>query len=102
MALQGPRPRAKSPALQARLAELQRKLDQHQYDTMLQGIAEKVVAPGSLICAVSLLDVGAMYSHNSGVSWEKQAHLVRLSSIAWCLEDLHAGLHRSLSSNQAM
>ena len=42
VALQGPRPRAKSPALQARLAELQRKLDQHQYDTMLQGIAEKV------------------------------------------------------------
>ena len=42
MALQGPRPRAKSPALQARLAELQRKLDQHQYDTMLHGIAEKV------------------------------------------------------------
>jgi len=32
----------KSPALQARLAELQKKLEQHQYDVMLQGIAEKV------------------------------------------------------------
>jgi hypothetical protein len=42
IALQGPKPRAKSPALQARLAELQKKLEQHQYDVMLQGIAEKV------------------------------------------------------------
>ena len=33
----------KSPALQARLAELQKKLEQHQYDVMLQGIAEKVL-----------------------------------------------------------
>ncbi len=42
LALQGPRVRVRSPALQARLAELQKKLEQHQYDVMLQGIAEKV------------------------------------------------------------
>lgn len=41
VALQGPRLRSKSPALQARLAELQKKLEQHQYDVMLQGIADK-------------------------------------------------------------
>ena len=45
VALHGPRVRTKSPALQARLAELQKKLEQHQYDVMLQGIAEKVLQP---------------------------------------------------------
>ncbi len=42
IALQAHKQRAKSSALQARLAELQKKLEQHQYDDMLQGIAEMV------------------------------------------------------------
>lgn len=65
VALQGPKPRAKSPALQARLAELQKKLEQHQYDVMLQGIAEKVQchpamaksAHNSILCLCCLVHV---------------------------------------------
>ena len=49
LALQRPRLRVKSPALQARLAELQKKLEQHQYNVMLQGIAEKVLCLSSCI-----------------------------------------------------
>ena len=55
LALQRPRVRVKSPALQARLAELQKKLEQHQYDVMLQGIAEKVLG----LCCSSSLILGA-------------------------------------------
>lgn len=61
----------KSPALQARLAELQKKLEQHQYDIMLQGIAEKVLCLSSclsiwirLLTCVLVLSSDIRYRHN--------------------------------------
>ena len=85
VALQGPRPRAKSPALQARLAELQRKLDQHQYDTMLQGIAEKV--GGLRLSDLSSLSPGCSCYRQlqRGVSGNEQTHWA-------CPSPLHSAL----------
>lgn len=53
--LNAPKPRVKSAALQARLALLQKQLEQQQYDAMVQDITHAV----SVICKL-LLSSGLM------------------------------------------
>lgn len=48
LVLNTPQPRIKSAALQARLAELKKQLEQQQYDAMVQDITRAVSAPISL------------------------------------------------------